>query len=124
MQRLPSWRQPVPRSHDWDNAFTAKSTKGAVDHSPSFAGAQSFLRRKFSRDLDELEMLVKGALQCVKDTDIHENIEPVVVQSAAEFVRNAPPTLRRPDRGRRQPAAGCVERTGHAAGAVSAGDNL
>ncbi|WP_339524171.1 ATP-binding protein [Pseudomonas sp. EA_35y_Pfl2_R111] len=32
---------------------------------------------KFSRDLDELEMLVKGALQCVKDTDIHENIEPV-----------------------------------------------
>ncbi|MBM3109474.1 ATP-binding protein [Pseudomonas arcuscaelestis] len=30
---------------------------------------------KFSRDLDELEMLVKGALQCVKDTDIHENIE-------------------------------------------------
>ncbi len=35
------------------------------------------LQRKFSRDLDELEMLVKGALQCVKDTDIHENIEPV-----------------------------------------------
>ena len=23
------------------------------------------------------ELLVKGALQCVKDTDIHENIEPV-----------------------------------------------
>ncbi|MET1078472.1 MAG: ATP-binding protein [Pseudomonas sp.] len=32
---------------------------------------------KFGRDLDELELLVKGALQCVKDTDIHENIEPV-----------------------------------------------
>lgn len=32
---------------------------------------------KFSRDLDELEMLVKGALQCVKDTDIHENIEHI-----------------------------------------------
>jgi signal transduction histidine kinase len=32
---------------------------------------------KFSRDLDELELLVKGALQCVKDTDIHENIEKV-----------------------------------------------
>ena len=32
---------------------------------------------KFTRDLDELELLVKGALQCVKDTDIHENIEPV-----------------------------------------------
>lgn len=32
---------------------------------------------KFSRDLDDLELLVKGALQCVKDTDIHENIQPV-----------------------------------------------
>ncbi|WPO99259.1 ATP-binding protein [Pseudomonas sp. HR96] len=35
------------------------------------------VQAKFSRDLDELELLVKGALQCVKDTDIHENIEPV-----------------------------------------------
>jgi len=35
------------------------------------------LEAKFGRDLDELELLVKGALQCVKDTDIHENIEPV-----------------------------------------------
>lgn len=35
------------------------------------------LQAKFGRDLDELELLVKGALQCVKDTDIHENIEQV-----------------------------------------------
>lgn len=35
------------------------------------------LQAKFGRDLDELELLVKGALQCVKDTDIHENIEKV-----------------------------------------------
>ncbi|WAH61517.1 HAMP domain-containing histidine kinase [Pseudomonas silvicola] len=35
------------------------------------------LEAKFGRDLDELELLVKGALQCVKDTDIHENIELV-----------------------------------------------
>ncbi|MGE8498671.1 MAG: ATP-binding protein [Pseudomonas sp.] len=35
------------------------------------------LQTKFGRDLDDLELLVKGALQCVKDTDIHENIEPV-----------------------------------------------
>jgi len=35
------------------------------------------LQTRFGRDLDELELLVKGALQCVKDTDIHENIEPV-----------------------------------------------
>ncbi|WP_145143616.1 ATP-binding protein [Pseudomonas duriflava] len=35
------------------------------------------LQERFTRDLDELDLLVKGALQCVKDTDIHENIEPV-----------------------------------------------
>ena len=35
------------------------------------------MQEKFGRDLDELELLVKGALQCVKDTDIHENVEPV-----------------------------------------------
>ncbi|MCW8328752.1 ATP-binding protein [Photobacterium sp. SDRW27] len=29
---------------------------------------------KFNRDLDELEMMVKGALQTVKDTDLHENL--------------------------------------------------
>ncbi|WP_206617367.1 ATP-binding protein [Pseudomonas alkylphenolica] len=39
---------------------------------------------KFSRDLDELEMLVKGALQCVKDTDIHENIEPIDLNQALD----------------------------------------
>ncbi|WP_461531800.1 ATP-binding protein [Pseudomonas sp. 210_17 TE3656] len=39
---------------------------------------------KFSRDLDELEMLVKGALQCVKDTDIHENIEPIDLNHALD----------------------------------------
>jgi len=31
------------------------------------------LRRDFEEDLDELDMMVKGALQCVKDSDIHEN---------------------------------------------------
>ncbi|MEJ2765260.1 ATP-binding protein [Photobacterium sp. MCCC 1A19761] len=32
---------------------------------------------KFNRDLDELEMMVKGALQTVKDTDLHENLTRV-----------------------------------------------
>lgn len=31
----------------------------------------------FNDDLDDLEMLVKGALQTVKETDIHENIQEV-----------------------------------------------
>jgi len=30
-------------------------------------------RIEFEEDLDELDMMVKGALQCVKDSDIHEN---------------------------------------------------
>lgn len=30
-------------------------------------------REKFNRDLDDLEMMVKGALQCVRDTELHEN---------------------------------------------------
>ncbi|HBX57271.1 MAG TPA: two-component sensor histidine kinase, partial [Pseudomonas sp.] len=44
------------------------------------------VQAKFSRDLDELEMLVKGALQCVKDTDIHENIEPVDINQLLHCV--------------------------------------
>ena len=42
------------------------------------------VQAKFGRDLDDLEMLVKGALQCVKDTDIHENIEPVDLNLALD----------------------------------------
>ncbi len=30
-------------------------------------------RTKFNHDLDDLEMMVKGALQCLRDTDLHEN---------------------------------------------------
>ncbi|MCL6691808.1 ATP-binding protein [Pseudomonas sp. R3.Fl] len=43
-------------------------------------------RDKLNQDLDELELLVKGALQCVKDTDIHENIEPVDVNQLLQHV--------------------------------------
>jgi signal transduction histidine kinase len=31
--------------------------------------------------LDELELMVKGALQCVRETDLHENIEEVDLNS-------------------------------------------
>lgn len=34
---------------------------------------------KINKDLDELEMMVKGALQTVKDTDIHENVTQIDV---------------------------------------------
>lgn len=35
------------------------------------------IRERFESDLQELELLVKGALQGMKDTDIHENVELV-----------------------------------------------
>ncbi len=48
------------RERDWDNAFTGETLRGKVAHAPSFAGAQSFLRRRFSRDLDGVDVAVIG----------------------------------------------------------------
>ncbi|RJG47466.1 ATP-binding protein [Motilimonas pumila] len=41
---------------------------------------------KFNDDLDELEIMVKGALQTVKDTDIHENITAIDVRKLVHKV--------------------------------------
>ena len=40
---------------------------------------------KFNKDLDDLEMMVKGALQTVKDTDIHENIAEIDINQLLEM---------------------------------------
>ncbi|MGD8385279.1 MAG: agmatinase [Lysobacterales bacterium] len=45
---------------DWDNAFTAGDLKGTVHGSPSFAGALSFMRRKYTRDLGSVDVAVTG----------------------------------------------------------------
>jgi len=45
----------------------------------------------FNHDLDDLEMLVKGALQTVKDTDIHENIQPVDILKLLERISSPQP---------------------------------
>ena len=45
---------------DWDNAFTATDTKGTVKGYASYAGALSFLRRKYSRDLTDVDVAVLG----------------------------------------------------------------
>jgi agmatinase len=44
----------------WDNAFTAASPYGTVKGSPSYAGALSFMRRKYSRDLAGVDVAVTG----------------------------------------------------------------
>ena len=45
---------------DWDNAFTADDLRGKVANAPSYAGALSFLRRKYSRDLAGVDVAVTG----------------------------------------------------------------
>lgn len=44
----------------WDNAFTAGSPYGTVKGSPSYAGALSFMRRRYSRDLEGVDVAVAG----------------------------------------------------------------
>ncbi|WP_432455239.1 MULTISPECIES: ATP-binding protein [unclassified Agarivorans] len=39
----------------------------------------------FNRDLDELEIMAKGALQTVKDTDIHENLTDINIMSHLKY---------------------------------------
>jgi len=43
----------------WDNAFTGKSGTG-LTHAHSFAGATSFFRVPYTRDLDGLDLVVMG----------------------------------------------------------------
>jgi signal transduction histidine kinase len=45
-------------------------------------------RAQFSKDLEELDLMVKSALQTVKDTEIHENIEPVDVMELLDQLKN------------------------------------
>ncbi|MDX1302998.1 ATP-binding protein [Photobacterium sp.] len=56
---------------------------------------------KFNRDLDELEMMVKGALQTVRDTDLHENLVQVdlseMLHSIAESHNNGQKKVTIPD---------------------------
>lgn len=44
----------------WDNAFTGSDNLGLVKGSPSYAGALSFMRRRYSRDLDGVDVAVTG----------------------------------------------------------------
>lgn len=44
------------------------------------------LRSQFESDLSELDLLVKGALQSVKDVDIHENIEAVNINQLVDMI--------------------------------------
>src|SRR5210317_505214 len=56
-----SYRKKLMSDHKgWDNAFTAKDPYGTVKGSPSFAGALSFMRRKYSKDLQGVDVAVAG----------------------------------------------------------------
>ncbi|MGF1694447.1 ATP-binding protein [Vibrio lamellibrachiae] len=51
-------------------------------------------RERFTRITNDLDLMVKGALQCIKETDIHEEIELIdieqLVQHIASFVSQDP----------------------------------
>jgi agmatinase len=50
----------MSREKDWDNAFTGTDLHGSVEGSPSYAGALSFMRRKYTRDLTGVDVAVTG----------------------------------------------------------------
>jgi agmatinase len=45
---------------DWDNAFSGTALRGTVEHAPSYGGALSFMRRKYTRDLQGVDVAVTG----------------------------------------------------------------
>ena len=53
-------------SHDLKTPITRLKLRAELLDDP-------FVQHEFEEDLDELELMVKGALQSVKDTEIHEN---------------------------------------------------
>ena len=46
-------------SNEGDQAFTAKSNRERIVE-PTYSGALSFLRRRYSRDLDDVDVVVSG----------------------------------------------------------------
>ena len=46
-------------SNEGDQAFTAKSNRERIIE-PTYSGALSFLRRRYSRDLDDVDVVVSG----------------------------------------------------------------
>ncbi|MCK6261759.1 HAMP domain-containing protein [Vibrio sp. ZSDE26] len=43
-------------------------------------------RERFSRITNDLDLMVKGALQCIKETDIHEEIEPINIDQLLHHI--------------------------------------
>jgi agmatinase len=60
MSGIQRGEQPVSHEKDWDNAFTGTEPRGKVEHAPSYAGALSFLRRKYTQNLDDVDVAVTG----------------------------------------------------------------
>jgi len=45
-------------------------------------------RERFTRLINDLDLMVKGALQCIKETDIHEEIEPINITNLLEHTKS------------------------------------
>ncbi len=46
-------------------------------------------RERFCRLANDLDLMVKGALQCIKETDIHEEIEPIDINQMIDHIAMA-----------------------------------
>ncbi len=45
-------------------------------------------RERFGRDLEELERMVSGALECARGTDIHEQVQPIDIMALVESLQD------------------------------------
>ncbi|WP_367989307.1 ATP-binding protein [Vibrio sp. NTOU-M3] len=43
-------------------------------------------RERFSRLANDLDLMVKGALQCIRETDIHEDVEPIDINQMLHHI--------------------------------------
>jgi agmatinase len=50
----------VTEKKNWDNAFTGDDLRGGIPQAPSYAGALSFLRRRYTRNLEGVDVAVTG----------------------------------------------------------------
>ncbi|OLQ92949.1 two-component sensor histidine kinase [Vibrio panuliri] len=46
-------------------------------------------RERFMRIANDLDLMVKGALQCIKETDIHEDIEPIDLEQLIAHIASS-----------------------------------
>ena len=71
---------------DWDNAFTADDLRGNTSEAPAYAGALSFLRRKYNRDLAGINLVGMDIVEVAPAYDVGEITALAAASLAMEFL--------------------------------------